>query len=204
MQRCQWVTQDSLYIDYHDNEWGKPQKDGKILFEMLCLEGQQAGLSWITVLKKREHYRKVFHQFEPEKVAAMGEKEVETLLKDPGIIRHRGKIEAIITNAKIWLTMQQQGEDFSDFIWSFVDNQPVVNQFRSLSEVPAKTAISDIMSKALKKKGFKFIGSTICYAFMQACGLVNDHMIDCHCYQNAVKADTKPPAAKKSRAKKVS
>ncbi|PWC19909.1 DNA-3-methyladenine glycosylase I [Brenneria roseae subsp. roseae] len=187
MNRCGWVTQDALYQDYHDNEWGKPCKDSQKLFELLCLEGQQAGLSWITVLKKRENYRRCFHQFNPERIARMTEDDVTMLLQDSGIIRHRGKIEAIITNARAWLALENQGESFSHFIWSFVDHKPLINQPVSLANIPAKTAISDAMSKALKKRGFKFIGSTICYAFMQAGGLVNDHTVDCCCYQEAAK-----------------
>ncbi|MEY8711862.1 3-methyladenine DNA glycosylase [Mangrovibacter phragmitis] len=185
MQRCGWVTQDSLYIDYHDNEWGIPQKSGEKLFEMLCLEGQQAGLSWITVLKKRENYRAAFHQFNPQKVAEMQAEDVEKLLQNAGIIRHRGKIEAIITNARAWVAMEQNGESFSDFIWGFVNHQPVINSPETLSGVPASTPVSEAMSKALKKRGFKFVGSTICYAFMQACGLVNDHVVSCACHPEA-------------------
>lgn len=186
MNRCAWVTQDPLYLDYHDTEWGKPCKESVKLFELLCLEGQQAGLSWITVLKKRENYRASFHQFDPKRVANMTLEDVERLLKDSGIIRHRGKIEAIMINARIWCEMEAQGESFSDFIWSFVNHTPLVNSPATLSDVPAKTAVSDAMSKALKKRGFKFIGSTICYAFMQAAGLVNDHTTDCFCYQDTV------------------
>lgn len=185
MQRCGWVTQDTLYQDYHDNEWGKPCTDSQKLFELLCLEGQQAGLSWITVLKKREGYRRCFHQFDPEQVAQMTQDDVDRLVQDSGIIRHRGKIEAIITNAKAWVEMESQGESFSHFIWSFVEHQPCLNHPASLAEVPAKTDVSDAMSKALKKRGFKFIGSTICYAFMQAGGLVNDHVTDCFCHQES-------------------
>ncbi|EFE96802.1 DNA-3-methyladenine glycosylase I [Serratia odorifera DSM 4582] len=180
--RCGWVTADPLYLEYHDHEWGTPTTDTRELFEMLCLEGQQAGLSWITVLKKRENYRRAFHDFDPQRVAAMTEQQVETLLQDAGIIRHRGKIEAIIANARALLAMQAAGEDFVEFIWRFVDGQPQLNQWQQLSQVPAKTATSDAMSKALKKRGFKFIGSTICYAFMQASGLVNDHLTGCFCY----------------------
>lgn len=185
MKRCAWVTQDPLYLEYHDHEWGVPCKDSVKLFELLCLEGQQAGLSWITVLKKREGYRARFHQFDPMRVAKMTPEDVETLVQDSAIIRHRGKIEAIIGNARAWQTMEAQGESFADFIWSFVDHTPQVNSPVTLASVPAKTAASDAMSKALKKRGFKFIGSTICYAFMQAAGLVNDHTTDCLCYQHA-------------------
>ncbi|MDF7758262.1 DNA-3-methyladenine glycosylase I [Kosakonia cowanii] len=182
MQRCGWVTQDPLYLDYHDNEWGVPQREGKKLFEMICLEGQQAGLSWITVLKKRENYRHAFHNFDPPRVAAMTPQEVDTLLQNSGIIRHRGKIEAIIGNARAYLAMEANGESFSDFIWGFVDNQPQIAHAALLAEIPASTPVSDALSKALKKRGFKFVGSTICYAFMQACGLVNDHVVGCICY----------------------
>lgn len=182
MQRCGWVTQDPLYLDYHDNEWGVPQREGKKLFEMICLEGQQAGLSWITVLKKRENYRHAFHNFDPPRVAAMTPQDVDTLLQNSGIIRHRGKIEAIIGNARAYLAMEANGESFSDFIWGFVDNQPQIAHAALLAEIPASTPVSDALSKALKKRGFKFVGSTICYAFMQACGLVNDHVVGCICY----------------------
>ncbi|WP_421355862.1 DNA-3-methyladenine glycosylase I [Pseudocitrobacter faecalis] len=182
MQRCGWVSQDPLYIDYHDKEWGVAQRDGQQLFEMICLEGQQAGLSWITVLKKRENYRHAFHHFDPRKVAAMTEEDVERLVLDAGIIRHRGKIQAIIGNARAWLAMEENGEPFVDFVWSFVDNTPVVTQAAELSGIPTSTTASDALSKALKKRGFKFVGTTICYSFMQACGLVNDHVTGCFCH----------------------
>lgn len=182
MERCVWVSQDPLYIAYHDNEWGVPETDSKKLFEMICLEGQQAGLSWITVLKKRENYRACFHQFDPVKVAAMQEEDVERLVQDAGIIRHRGKIQAIIGNARAYLQMEQNGEPFVDFVWSFVNHQPQVTQATTLSEIPTSTSASDALSKALKKRGFKFVGTTICYSFMQACGLVNDHVVGCCCY----------------------
>ena len=182
MERCGWVSQEPLYIAYHDNEWGVPETDSKKLFEMICLEGQQAGLSWITVLKKRENYRACFHQFDPVKVAAMQEEDVERLVQDAGIIRHRGKIQAIIGNARAYLQMEQNGEPFVDFVWSFVNHQPQVTQATTLSEIPTSTSASDALSKALKKRGFKFVGTTICYSFMQACGLVNDHVVGCCCY----------------------
>ena len=182
MERCGWVSQDPLYIAYHDNEWGVPETDSKKLFEMICLEGQQAGLSWITVLKKRENYRACFHQFDPVKVAAMQEEDVERLVQDAGIIRHRGKIQAIIGNARAYLQMEQNGEPFVDFVWSFVNHQRQVTQATTLSEIPTSTSASDALSKALKKRGFKFVGTTICYSFMQACGLVNDHVVGCCCY----------------------
>ncbi|PXV16334.1 DNA-3-methyladenine glycosylase I, partial [Salmonella enterica subsp. enterica serovar Newport] len=176
MQRCDWVSQDPLYIAYHDNEWGVPETDSRKLFEMICLEGQQAGLSWITVLKKRENYRACFHQFDPVRIAAMQEEDVEHLLQNTGIIRHRGKIQAIISNARAWLAMEQNGESFADFVWSFVDGQPQITQAASLDEIPTSIPASDALAKALKKRGFKFVGTTICYSFMQACGLVNDHI----------------------------
>lgn len=182
MQRCGWVSQDPLYIAYHDTEWGVAQKKGQSLFEMICLEGQQAGLSWITVLKKRENYRNAFHQFDPHKVAAMTEADVERLVLDAGIIRHRGKIQAIIGNARAYLAMEANGESFVDFVWSFVNGTPVITRAAALSEIPASTPASDALSKALKKRGFKFVGTTICYAFMQACGLVNDHVTGCFCH----------------------
>lgn len=183
-QRCDWVTQDPEYLAYHDNEWGKPQRDKYKLFEMICLEGQQAGLSWYTVLKKRAGFRRCFFDFRPEKIALMTEKDVEILLQDPAIIRHRGKINAIINNARAFLAMETQGEDFSEFIWQFVDRKPIDNQWDTISQVPAFTEISDNMAKALKKKGFKFVGSTTCYAFMQAVGMVNDHILCCFCRQS--------------------
>lgn len=187
MQRCGWVTQDPLYIEYHDNEWGVPQRDGQKLFGMLCLEGQQAGLSWITVLKKRENYLRCFYQFDPKKVAAIQPEEVERLLLDASIIRHRGKLEAIVNNARALLAMEENGESFSDFIWSYVDHVPQVTSPVTLGDIPAKTPTSDALSNALKKRGFKFVGSTTCYAFMQACGLVNDHITACHCHPGEAK-----------------
>lgn len=182
MQRCGWVTQDPLYLAYHDNEWGVAERDAKKLFEMICLEGQQAGLSWITVLKKRENYRNAFQQFDPARVAAMTADDVEILLQNAGIIRHRGKIEAIIGNARAFLAMEQNDEPFAEFVWRFVDNTPQITQAATLAEIPVSTPASEAMSKALKKRGFKFVGSTICYSFMQACGLVNDHITGCICH----------------------
>ncbi|EEX50578.1 DNA-3-methyladenine glycosylase I [Pasteurella dagmatis] len=179
--RCAWVGNTPIYIDYHDNEWGKPEYDSLKLFEKICLEGQQAGLSWITVLKKRENYRNAFHQFDPEKIAKMTALDVDKLMEDAGLIRHRKKLEAIITNAKAYLEMQKCGENFSDFIWAFVNHQPQINDVPDLSCVPAKTLTSIAMSKALKKRGFVFVGETTCYAFMQSMGLVNDHLNSCCC-----------------------
>lgn len=180
-KRCQWVTKDPLYIKYHDEEWGKPEYRNHNLFEMICLEGQQAGLSWITVLKKRVNYRQYFFDFNPNKISDMTENDVNTLMGISGIIRHKGKIESIIHNAKCYIEMENNGEDFSSFVWSFVDNKPIVNVWKNYEEIPTETHISIALSKALKLRGYKFVGTRICYAFMQACGLVNDHLEDCIC-----------------------
>ncbi len=179
--RCPWVGNLPIYLDYHDNEWGKPQFDNQKLFEKLCLEGQQAGLSWITVLKKREAYRQAFHHFEPERVAKMTALDLDRCMQNEGLIRHRAKLEAIVKNAKAYLAMEKCGENFSDFIWSFVNHQPIINDVPDLRVVPAKTDVSEALSKALKKRGFVFVGATTCYAFMQSMGLVNDHLNDCCC-----------------------
>nr|WP_310616218.1 DNA-3-methyladenine glycosylase I [Pantoea cypripedii] len=182
MQRCGWVTQDPLYLAYHDTEWGVPQTDKRALFEMLCLEGQQAGLSWITVLKKRENYQRAFHQFDPQAVAAMNEEDLDRLMQDSGLIRQRAKLSAIIMNARAFLAMEASGEDFSRFIWGFVDNTPVLHNFSDYKLAPTTSDAAIAMSKALKKRGFKFIGPTICHSYMQACGLINDHQTDCFCH----------------------
>ena len=189
--RCPWCTGSELYRRYHDEEWGVPEYDDQKLFEMLNLEGAQAGLSWITVLNKREHYRQVFDNFDPTKMARYDEHKRQRLLADPGIIRNKLKVNAFIVNANQYLDLQQRaaagdGPDFSTFLWSFVGGKPKQNRWRSLADVPATTAESDAMSKALKKRGFKFTGSTICYAFMQASGMVNDHLLDCFRYQEVV------------------
>lgn len=180
--RCAWVGNDPIDIDYHDREWGLPIFDNQKLFEFIILEGAQAGLSWITVLKKREDYRKAFNNFDPKKIAAYSPEKINQLLLNPGIIRNRLKINSAITNAKAYLEIMKNQKSFSDYIWSFVDGVPIQNHWLSFKEVPAKNEISDKMSKDLKKKGFKFVGSTICYAFMQAVGMVNDHTVDCFCY----------------------
>jgi DNA-3-methyladenine glycosylase I len=179
--RCAWVTEDPLYIDYHDKEWGRPIYDDRLLFEFLILEGAQAGLSWLTVLKKRENYRCAFNQFDPEKIAKYSDRKIQSLLHDSGIIRNRLKINAAVTNAKAYLSLRDELGDFSDYLWQFVDGQPLRNHWQSIKEVPATTVISDVLSKDLKRRGFKFVGSTICYAFMQAVGMVNDHTSDCFC-----------------------
>ncbi|MBE5254351.1 DNA-3-methyladenine glycosylase I [Mixta mediterraneensis] len=182
MQRCGWVTQDPVYLAYHDKEWGIAQTHKQKLFEMLCLEGQQAGLSWITVLKKRENYREAFSQFDPQIVALMDELDIEKLLQNSGIIRHRGKITAIIHNARAYLAMEAKGEDFARFVWEFVDNAPIVHHHPDYRLAPTTSEHAIALSKALKARGFKFIGPTICYSFMQACGLINDHQTDCFCH----------------------
>lgn len=179
-KRCKWCLSSDLYKQYHDEEWGVPNYDNRHLFEMLNLEGAQAGLSWITVLNKRAHYRKVFDNFDAKKIAKYDQKKVDKLLADPGIIRNKLKVNAFINNAKLYLDMMDSGEDFSTYLWSFVDGKPIINKCKTMEDVPATTEISAVMSKDLKKRGFKFIGSTICYAFMQACGMVNDHTTDCH------------------------
>lgn len=179
MNRCPWPGNDELYIKYHDEEWGVPVHDDKKQFEFLVLESAQAGLSWITILRKRENYRKAYEGFNPVKVAAFDEKKVEELLMDAGIIRNRRKIEASINNAKRFLEVVKEFGSFDKYIWSFVDSKPVINSWSDMSEVPAKTELSDRISSDMKKRGFKFLGSTIIYAHLQATGLVNDHLIDC-------------------------
>jgi DNA-3-methyladenine glycosylase I len=180
MERCPWCEGFDLYRTYHDTEWGVPLKDDQALFELLILEGAQAGLSWATVLKKRETYRLAFDNFSPEKIARYDDQKIAQLLANPGIIRNRLKVAAAITNAQAYLRLQAQGQPFGAFVWSFVGGVPLQNVRLTMGDVPAKTAESDAMSKALLKAGFKFVGSTICYAFMQASGMVNDHLVTCH------------------------
>ncbi len=178
-ERCPWCGDDPLYIAYHDNEWGVPERDDVKLFEMLVLEGAQAGLSWITVLKRRESYRKAYDGFDPAVMANWSGRKLQSLLKDPGIIRNRLKVEAAKINAKAYLKVAHELGSFSEYIWSFVDGTPIVHRCGSLAQVPITTLESDAMSKDLKKRGFKFVGPTICYAFMQAVGMVNDHLTCC-------------------------
>ena len=180
LPRCPWCEGFDLYRDYHDTEWGVPLRGDRALFELINLEGAQAGLSWSTVLKKRESYRAAFDQFDPEKIARYDARKVAQLLANPGIVRNRLKVAATITNAQAYLALQASGQGFGDFVWQFVGGQPLQHQRRSMSEVPAQTVESDAMSRALKKAGFKFVGSTICYAFMQASSMVNDHLVSCH------------------------
>jgi DNA-3-methyladenine glycosylase I len=186
IKRCAWVPEDELYRRYHDEEWGVPLYDDQKLFEFLILEGAQAGLSWSTILNKRENYRKAFDKFDPVKIAQYKQNKINELLNNAGIVRNRLKIASTIRNAKAYLSIQKEYGHFSDYIWSFVDGKPKINRFKKLNEIPAKTEISDIMSKDLKKRGFNFVGSTICYAFMQAVGMVNDHTLDCFRYKDLV------------------
>ena len=183
LARCLWCGTDPLYMEYHDSEWGTPLYDNQKLFEFLILEGAQAGLSWITVLRKRENYRTAFDNFNPEKIARYTDAKKAKLLLNEGIIRNRLKVDSAIKNAQAYLAMQKSGEDFSEFLWSFVGAKPKQNKWTSMSQIPASTPESDTMSKALKQKGFNFVGSTICYAFMQATGMVNDHLTHCHRYK---------------------
>ncbi|GGF78444.1 DNA-3-methyladenine glycosylase I [Paenibacillus albidus] len=182
--RCAWVNGDPLYIAYHDKEWGQPLYDDLKLFELLMLEGMQAGLSWYTILKKRESFRSAFDGFDPERIVRYDEAKISELMNDSGIIRNRLKIESIIRNAGVYLQICREKGGFAEYIWSFAGGAPVVNQWTQRADVPATTPQSDEMSKALKKKGMKFVGSTICYAFMQSSGMVNDHTLDCFCRKN--------------------
>lgn len=182
-KRCDWCRGDSLYELYHDSEWGVPLFDEQKLFEFLLLEGAQAGLSWITVLRKRENYRAALDQFNPEKIARYSPAKLEKLLQNPGIIRNRLKVASAVKNARAWLDMKERGQNPVDFFWQFVDGRPVQNRFRRLADIPASSPVSDALSKALKKAGFNFVGSTICYAHMQATGMVNDHLVGCPRHQ---------------------
>ncbi len=181
--RCEWAGSDPLYIDYHDKEWGRPLHNETRLFEMLILEGMQAGLSWITILKKREAFRAAFDGFDPARVARYGPEKITELLANPGIIRNRLKIAAAVGNAQLFLQVQQQYGSFDAFIWEYVDNAPITNRWNKISDMPASTPLSDKISKDLKKMGFKFVGSTIIYAYMQSIGMVNDHLRTCFVWQ---------------------
>jgi DNA-3-methyladenine glycosylase I len=185
-RRCPWGDSHPLYVPYHDREWGTPLHDDRSFFELLVLEGAQAGLSWLTILKKRDAYRKAFHGFDPRKVARYDAKKVARLLGDDGIIRNRLKIEAAITNARAFLAVQREFGSFDAYVWRFVGGKPIQNRRRSVKEVPARTAESDAMSDELRKRGFRFVGSTICYAFMQAAGMVNDHLVSCFRYREVL------------------
>ncbi|OJF97090.1 DNA-3-methyladenine glycosylase I [Alkalibacterium sp. 20] len=182
-KRCGWVTEDPVYIHYHDKEWGRPLYDDQKLFELLCLEGAQAGLSWLTVLKKREGYREAFDQFNPELISQYSDDKIQTLLKNEKIIRNKLKVRSVVTNAQAFLKIVEGDQSFSDYLWGFVAREPIQNSWDRLEDVPSQTERSQLMSKQLKKAGFKFVGPTICYAFMQSSGMVNDHVTDCFCYQ---------------------
>ena len=184
--RCAWVGREPIYISYHDDEWGVPEYDSRALWEKLILDGFQAGLSWITILKKRDNFRTAFAGFDPDVIAGWGEAEVERLLQDAGIVRHRGKIEATIGNAKAWQEIEAR-EGFDTFLWNYVDGKPLQNRFKTMAEVPAQTPLSVQISKDLKKAGFRFCGPTIVYAFMQAVGMVNDHEVGCECHDRVAK-----------------
>jgi len=191
-KRCSWCGEDPLYQAYHDNEWGVPVHDERELFEFLCLEGAQAGLSWITILKKRENYRKAFDHFDAEKIAGYDEEKIAVLLQDKGIVRNKLKVTAFITNASSYLAMLEKGETLDAFFWGFIDGKSIQNNWETLADIPTSTPLSETICKELKQRGFKFVGGTICYAFMQAIGMVNDHTTDCYryqelCYNNELK-----------------
>jgi len=180
---CPWVTvTDPIYVEYHNNEWGQPVYDSVELFEKLCLDGQQAGLSWITILKKKQGYRNAFCNFDPYKIVMLTPEYLEQQLENKEIVRNRLKVNSIVKNAKGFIELEREGLDFSEYLWAFVGGQPIVNEYIDMSEVPTQTKESLAMSKALKKRGFNFVGPTICYAFMEAVGMVNDHLINCPCY----------------------
>ena len=183
MTRCKWPGDDPIYVEYHDKEWGVPEHDDRKLFEMLVLDGMQAGLSWITILKKRENFRRAFDHFDPEKVANYDEARIRELLNDAGIIRNRLKIRAAVDNAQAFLRVQEEFGSFDRYIWQFVQGEPIVNAWTREEDIPASTPEAEAMSKDMKRRGFKFVGPTICYAFMQAAGLVNDHVVDCFRYR---------------------
>ena len=182
IKRCTWCGNDPQYVAYHDEDWGVPVYDDRLLFEMLILEGAQAGLSWLTILKKRDNYRQAFHDFDATRIASYDQKEIDRLLQNAGIVRNRLKIEATIKNARGFLQIRDEFSSFSDYLWRYVDGKPIINSWQDVSVIPANTRISDQLSKDLKKRGFNFVGSTICYAFMQSIGMVNDHTIDCFRY----------------------
>lgn len=183
LKRCVWPGDDALNVAYHDDEWGVPEWDDRVLFEKLTLDGFQAGLSWLLVLRKRENFRRAFANFDPQKMASFNEAKVNLLVQDSGIIRHRGKIEAAVTNARAFLDIMEKGDGFAAMLWNFVDGEPVRNHWRTTKEIPAQTPMSRAMSKELRARGFRFCGPTIVYAFAQACGMVNDHLADCFRYK---------------------
>ena len=182
LTRCPWPGEDPLYVAYHDTEWGVPEHDDRALYEKLILDGFQAGLSWITILRKRDNFRRAFDDFQPDRIARYDEAKIHALMNDAGIVRNRAKIEGAIASAKSWLAIQQQGPGFSALLWDFVGGEPKVNRFKTTASVPASTPLSIKVSKDLSSRGFKFVGPTIVYAFMQATGLVNDHLVNCFCH----------------------
>ena len=194
--RCGWVNDDPLYVAYHDEEWGVPIHDDRLLYEMLTLEGAQAGLSWYTILKKREAYRRAFDGFDPEQIARYGETKIASLLEDSGIVRNRLKVRATIGNARAWLDLRESGVRFAEFLWAFTGGAPVVNAWDRLEDVPASTPASEAMSRALKGRGFRFVGPTICYAFMQAVGMVNDHVTSCFRWKDCGDLQREPPGGR--------
>jgi DNA-3-methyladenine glycosylase I len=194
LPRCPWPGEDPLYVAYHDEEWGVPEFDDRALYEKLVLDGFQAGLSWITILRKRENFRRAFDGFEPEKIARYTPKKVEALMADAGIVRNRQKIEGAVASARAWLDVMEKGPGFSPLLWGFLDGKPKVNRFRSRSQVPAETPVSRAMSKELAARGFKFCGPTIVYAFMQAVGMVNDHLVSCHRHAACAALGARPHA----------
>lgn len=187
LHRCPWPGEDPLYVAYHDTEWGVPEYDDRALFEKLILDGFQAGLSWITILRKRDNFRKAFDDFEPAKIVRYSDKKIAALMDDAGIVRNRSKIEGTVNSAKAYLKIMDEGPGFSAFLWDFVDGKPKVNNFKTTASVPTATPVSTKMSKELVARGFKFVGPTIVYAFMEATGLVNDHLVSCHCHESCGK-----------------
>ena len=185
--RCPWPSDDALYVAYHDEEWGVPEYDDRALYEKLVLDGFQAGLSWITILRKRENFRRAFDGFVPEKIARYTPKKIERLMQDAGIVRNRAKIEGTVLSARAWLEAMEKGGGFSNLLWDFLGGEPKVNRFKTIRQIPAETAVSRAMSKELAQRGFKFVGPTIVYAFMQAVGMVNDHLITCHRHESVQK-----------------
>jgi DNA-3-methyladenine glycosylase I len=191
IKRCTWCGNDPQYVAYHDEDWGVPVYDDRLLFEMLILEGAQAGLSWLTILKKRDNYRQAFHDFDATRIARYDQKEIDRLLQNAGIVRNRLKIEATIKNARRFLQIRDEFSTFSNYLWRYVEGKPIINSWQDVSVIPANTRISDQLSKDLKKRGFNFVGTTICYAFMQSIGMVNDHTIDCFRYHEITQLTSK-------------
>jgi len=194
LMRCPWPSDDPFYVAYHDDEWGVPEYDDRALFEKLILDGFQAGLSWITILRKRDNFRRAFDNFDPKKIAKYDAKKIAALMNDAGIVRNRAKIEGTIASAKAYLKIMDEGPGFAKLLWSYVGDQPKVNAFKTTASVPAATPISIAISKDLSARGFKFVGPTIVYAFMQAVGMVNDHLVSCYCHSKAAKAKPQPKA----------